>query len=111
MKSPRSKLGESGGIPEIVRVENIMFKIRRYKIITMNRNTRYFRDCYIHSGRVIKIDLIKCLSNILYSGAHWVVISAQERLELLVFVSSASEANKLRNYLPKALGVTEYNKK
>ena len=84
-----------------------MFKIKKYKIITMNRNTRYYRDCYIHSGRVIKIDLMKCLSNILYSGAHWVVISAQERLELLVFVSSASEANKLRKYLPKALGVVE----
>ena len=76
----------------------------------MNKNISYFRDCYIYSGRVIKIDLMKCLSNILYSGAHWVVISAQERLELLVFVSSASEANKLRKYLPKALGVTEYKK-
>ena len=99
-----------GDSPDILRVENIMFKIKRYKIISMNKNTSYFRDCYIHSGRVIKIDLMKCLDNILYSGAHWVVISAQERLELLVFVSSASEANKLRNYLPKALGVTEYKK-
>jgi len=87
-----------------------MFKIKRYKIVTMNRNTRYYRDCYIRSGRVIKIDLMKCLSNILYSGTHWVVITAQERLELLVFVSSASEASKLRKYLPKALGVTEYKK-
>ena len=83
-----------------------MVKIKRWKIVTMYNNVKYYRTHFTYTVK-IKTDLMQCLNNIRHSGLTWVPVTAQENLEVLEFVATEEEAEKLKPYLHKALGVVE----
>jgi len=85
-------------------------KLKRWKIVAKYRNVKYYRNCATHTVST-KTDLMQCLSNIRHSGATWVPITIQEKLEVLTFVAPECEIEKLKQHLPKVLGVMEIKKK
>jgi len=104
MKSLRIEPCGSGGNEEIV------VKIKKFKIVTKYKNVKYYRTHATHTVK-IKTDLMQCLNKISHSGAQWVPYTTQETLEVLTFVATEDEVEKLKPFLHKALGVEEVKQK
>ena len=85
-------------------------KIKKWKIATKYNNVKYYRT---HLTFTIKIntDLMQCLCNIKHSGATWVPYTSQETLEVLEFIATEEEIEKLKPCLHKAFGVVEVEQK
>lgn len=100
MKSLRIEPCGSGGNEEIV------VKIKKFKIVTKYKNVKYYRTHATHTVK-IKTDLMQCLNKISHSGAQWVPYTTQETLEVLEFFTTEDEANMLKPFLHKSLDVME----
>ena len=83
-------------------------QIKRYKIITQNSDVKYYRNRIMINLPTI-LDLMDILGKINYSGAQWIpaALKKPEYLEVLTFLTTEIEAEKLKSYLPKVLGVEE----